>query len=101
MEKIQRQRIASFTTDLVEAKTECIIWQKCFQQLLEYFLWEGFEKEMHETYANGDGLRYVPDRFNIASINHLMCKTPRAIYLETQTVKKVTATLYSLIKWLN
>ena len=26
VEKIQRQRIASFTTDLVEAKRECIIW---------------------------------------------------------------------------
>ena len=28
VEKVQRQRIASFTTDLVEAKRECIIWQK-------------------------------------------------------------------------
>ena len=28
VDKVQRQRIASFTTDLVEAKRECIIWQK-------------------------------------------------------------------------
>ena len=28
VEKIQRQRIASFTADVVEAKRECCIWQK-------------------------------------------------------------------------
>ena len=55
LEKLHRQRIANFTTDLVEAKRECIIWQKRIQQLLEYFLCEGCEKEMHEAYANGDG----------------------------------------------
>ena len=71
VEKIQRQRIASFTTDLVEAKRECIIWQKRVEQLLEYFLREGCEKEMHEAYANGDELSYVPDRCNIASIYHI------------------------------
>ena len=36
VEKVQWQRIASFTTDLVEAKRECIIWQKRVEQLLEY-----------------------------------------------------------------
>ena len=47
VEKVQRQRIASFTTDLMEAKRECIIWQKRVEQLLEYFLCEGCEKEIH------------------------------------------------------
>ena len=37
VEKIQRQRIASFTTDLVEAKRECLIRQKRVEQVLEYF----------------------------------------------------------------
>ena len=67
----------------MEAKRECIIWQKCVEQLLEYFLCEGCEKEMLEAYANGDGLSYVSDRCNIASIHHLMCKTPSNIFGDT------------------
>ena len=47
VEKVQRQRIASFTTESVEAKRECSIWRKRVEQLLEYFLCEGYEKEMH------------------------------------------------------
>ena len=35
VEKVQRQGIAIFTTDFVEAKRECIIWQKRVEQLLE------------------------------------------------------------------
>ena len=77
MEKIQRHRIATFTTDLVEAKRECIIWQKRVEQLLEYFL---CEKEIHEAYANRDGLSYVPDRCNIAGVHHPMCKTLSNIF---------------------
>ena len=80
VEKIQRDRIASFTTDLVEAKRECIIWQKRVEQLVEYFL---CEKEMHEAYANGDELSYVPDRCNIASIHHPRCKTMSSIFGDT------------------
>ena len=61
----------------------CIIWQKRVEQLLEYFLCEGCEKEMHKAYANGDGLSYVSDRCNIASTHHLMCKTHSNIFGDT------------------
>ena len=47
--------------------------------MLEYFLCEYCEKEMHEAYANGDGLSYVPGRCNSANIHYLMCSTPSNI----------------------
>ena len=46
---------------------------------MEYFLCEYCEKDMHEAYANGDGLSYVPDRYNSANIHYLMCSTPSNI----------------------
>lgn len=64
---------------LTQKPRESIIWQKRVEQLLEYFLCQNCEKEMHQAYANGEELSYVPGRCNSANIHHLMCRTPSNI----------------------
>ena len=38
---------------------------------------------MHEAYANGDGLSYVPNRCSSANIHRLMCRMPSNILGDT------------------